>query len=79
MQRKIGTVLDEKILRDAKNYGAEHHIPLNHLLEEALEEYLLKLKRKTRRFSGVEASYGIFKIPAKKLKAILEEEIYEVD
>jgi hypothetical protein len=40
MRRKIGTLLDENILRQAKRLSVTRQIPLNQLIEEALEKYL---------------------------------------
>lgn len=79
MQRKVGTLLDDKILEEAKTYSITHHIPLNRLLEGALEEYLQKGRRRSRELSTVEGSFGVFKVPAKILEEILEEDIYETE
>ena len=40
MKIKIGTLLDEALLRQAKKYASEHNKALNQLIEEALESYL---------------------------------------
>ncbi len=40
MKKKIGTLLDEDLLREAKEFSARKGLPLNELLEKALEHYL---------------------------------------
>ena len=40
MKKKIGTLLDEELLHEAKGYSLRKGIPLNELLEKALEFFL---------------------------------------
>lgn len=40
MKRKIGTILDENVLRRAKRRAAEEGRPLSHLIQDAIEHYL---------------------------------------
>jgi len=40
VKKKIGTLLDEDLLRDAREFSLRKGIPLNELLEKALEHYL---------------------------------------
>ena len=44
MRRKMGTLLDEGLLRQAKRLSLTKQIPLNQLIEQALEEYLQREK-----------------------------------
>ncbi len=77
MNKKFGTVLDEKLLSRAKAYCHRKHKTISRLMEEALKEYLQKEERPTSSFSAVEASFGTLKIPLKDLRSILEEDVYE--
>jgi hypothetical protein len=40
MKRKLGTLLEEKVMRLAKRRAAEEGRPLNELIEDALVQYL---------------------------------------
>jgi hypothetical protein len=40
MKKKIGTILDNQLLRRTKEYSANKQIPFNQVIEEALEHYL---------------------------------------
>lgn len=40
VKKKIGTLLDEDLLRDAREFSVRKGIPLNELLEKALQQYL---------------------------------------
>ena len=77
MTKKVGTVLKEDILESAKAYCKEHRTPFNRLVENALSEYLQKQKKGKSRFSTIDASFGVFKLPLKAIKEILQEDIYE--
>ncbi len=78
MQKKFGTVLDEKVLSQARSFCQQEHTTISHLLEMALAEYLEKKKRHSlSSFSTVEANFGMLKLPAQILKNALEEDIYE--
>ncbi len=78
MKKKIGTVLDEKLLWEAKKVAVLGKKPLSHLLEEALRAYLEKLKKGKRKKDIVRRTKGIMKITPEYLKEILEEEgVYE--
>lgn len=78
MQKKIGTVLDDKLLSRAKAYCHKKHKTISRLLNDALHEYLKKQDASTPvGFSSVKSSSGAFKVPKETLKRILEEDIYE--
>ena len=79
MQKKFGTVLDEKILSQARAFCMEKHTTISHLLEKALSEYLQREKHPAASFSTVEASFGALKISPGILQSISEEDIYETE
>ncbi len=73
MKRKIGTIIDEELLRRAKVAAAAQGTPLSHILEVALRDYLDRRGRP--RHGGVVATtWGIMPADATLVKAILEEE-----
>ena len=77
MQKKFGTVLDNKLLSRVKIYCQKRHTTISRLLEEALYEYLKKQEHSVSSFSTVEASFGVLKISSRDLQSVLEEDIYE--
>lgn len=79
MQKKFGTVLDEKILSQARAFCQKKHTTISHLLKEALTEYLRKESYPAAPFSTVEASFGVLTVPPKILQSVLEEDIYETE
>ena len=68
-KKKIGTVLDEELLRRAKMPAAREGIPLSHLLEKALQAYLGQGKR-----SVADEMWGAIRIDPVLLKQMMEEE-----
>ena len=77
MQKKFGTVLNEKLLSRARVYCQRSHTTISHLFEEALDEYLQKQKHSVSSFSTVEASFGALKVSPRDLQSVLDEDIYE--
>lgn len=73
MKRKMGTVLDEEVLRAAKVLAAKENRRLSEVIEEALREYL---KRRELRGRGgvVRRSSGALLAPRDLVKGILAEE-----
>ena len=73
VKRKIGTVIDEDLLRRAKMVAAAEGMPLSKVLESALREYLSR--RRGGRSGGVVGStWGVMQADASLLQAIMEEE-----
>lgn len=79
MNKKIGTILDEGLLKMAKQKAEERHTTFNHILEEALSEYLSRRIRSKQRLSPVESSFGAIALPARTVKKISEEKIYDIE
>ena len=77
MQKKFGTVLNEKLLFRARAYCHREETTISHLLEEALNAYLRKKEHTAASFSAVEASFGALKISPKVLRSMLEEDVYD--
>lgn len=46
MKRKIGTLLEEDLVQGAKKVSLARHVPLNQVIEDALEDYLAKQEQK---------------------------------
>ncbi len=69
-KKKIGTVLDEELLRRAKMTAAREGIPLSQLLEKALQAYLGPKGKK----SVADELWGVIRIDPALLKQIMEEE-----
>lgn len=80
MKQKIGTLFEEEIVRRAKRRAAEEGRPLSDLIQDALVRYLRKeaATPKERKMA-----YRLFcerpmKIPAKQLRYVLEEDVWDV-
>lgn len=74
MKRKVGTLLEEDVLRRAKRRAADEGRPLSDVIQDALENYLrADLPERARR----EAALQLFcerpiKLAPEQLKAVLE-------
>lgn len=70
MKKKIGTVIDEELLRQAKLVAARDDVQLAQVFEDALRLYL----RRARTASHVNRSRGALQAPPEVVRTILEEE-----
>jgi len=80
MKKKIGTLLEEDLIFDAKQVALSQKQPFSKVLEDALRMYLLAMERKTRskRKNISLSSHGAMSISPSVLKSIMEEEgVYE--
>lgn len=80
MKKKIGTMLDEKLIFRAKKAALSERQALNQILENALKMYLDSMeKRNTVDNKDVSAkTRGAMRMSPITLKAIMEEEgVYE--
>lgn len=76
MRQKVGTVLDEAILKRAKVRAAQEGKAFNELLEEALQAYLSRhIGTSGRRL--VEESWGVFRVTPRELREALKGELLE--
>ena len=79
MHKKVGTILDENLLKMAKQKALAQHTTLSHLFEEALSGYLQKKSGSSLSFFTIEASFGALKISKSDLKSVLEEDLDETN
>jgi len=80
MKKKIGTLLEEDLIFDAKQVALSQKQPFSKVLEDALRMYLLTMERKTRskRKNISLSSHGAMSMSPSVLKSIMEEEgVYE--
>jgi len=79
MKRKIRILMDENVMRAAKRRAAENGVPLNDVIQEALEAYLKGSAQDTK--WRLEALERIFTHPMKltpaQLKTVLESDPWE--
>ena len=76
MKRKIGTLIEEEVIKLAKHRAADESRPLSDLIQDALVSYLSKSVPKPRER---EAAYRVFcerpiKLSNEQFQEILEEE-----
>ena len=80
MKQKVGTLLEEDILRRAKRRATDEGRPLSDLIQDALERYLSKgMPEPARR----DAAYQLFcerpmRLPSEQLKAVLEHDSWDL-
>lgn len=72
-KKKVGTLLDEELLRRAKRRAAERSQPLNELIQEAVAKYLSESHQSVER----DAAFHVFcrepmRIERQQLAAVLE-------
>jgi len=78
MKKKIGTVMEERLLWEAKKVALEKKEQLSRIFEEAVSEYLEKRKREKSKKGIVPKTRGIIRLSPDKLKVVLDEPgIYE--
>ena len=76
MRRKIGTLLDERLLKRAKGRAAREGKALNELLEAALEAYLARgSARSSRRL--VDEGWGAFRVTRRQLTEALKHDVLD--
>lgn len=80
MKRKLGTLVEEKVMRLAKRRAAEEGRPLNELIEDALVRYLREHSPSPKER---EMAYQLFcerpmKIPTEELRHLLAEDMWEL-
>ncbi len=80
MKRKVGTLLEEDVLRKAKRRAVDEGRPLSALIQDAIENYL-----STRAVEPAkrDAAYQLFcdrpmKLTPAQFKAVLEEDAWDL-
>ncbi len=77
MKQKIGTVLDQRLVRRAKVYAAQRGQPLNAVFEDALSAWLNRADAKLATPSLVMGTAGNMAIDQTVLAALLAEDLYD--
>ncbi len=72
MKKKIGTILEENLILEAKKVALTKGLPFSQILEEALKNYL-KQARQTEKKVAL-TTKGSMKISKRVLRQIMEEE-----
>ncbi|MBW1895893.1 MAG: hypothetical protein JRI47_02435 [Deltaproteobacteria bacterium] len=80
MKRKIGTLIEEEVIKLAKHKAADEGRPLSDLIQDALVSYLSKGVPKPRER---DAAYQIFcerplKVSREQFQQIFEEDAWDV-
>jgi hypothetical protein len=80
MKQKIGTVIEEEIMRLAKRKAAEQGRPLSDLIQDALVQYLRKeaATPKERKMAFHLFCERPMKIPQEQLSYVLEEDMWNL-
>ena len=73
MKKKVGTLIEEHVFREAKVAAAADGIPLSAFLQTALQKYLADRQR-GRGASVVKSSRGAIPADATLVRRVLEEE-----
>jgi hypothetical protein len=79
VKQKVGTLLEEEVVRRAKRQAAQEGRPLSDLIQDALEKYLnSRLGEPSRR----EAAYELFcqrpmRLAPEQFRAVLEEDAWD--
>ena len=80
MKQKVGTLLEEDVLRRAKRRAADEGRPLSDVIQDALESYL---SSKSTDPAKRDAAYQLFcdrpmKLTGAQFKAVLEEDAWDL-
>ncbi|MCR4392234.1 MAG: hypothetical protein NUV94_05540 [Candidatus Acetothermia bacterium] len=70
MRKKVGTVIDEELLRQAKLVAARDNLRLSQLIEDALRQYL----QRKGPAAQVDRSRGALRAPPELVRTVMEEE-----
>jgi predicted transcriptional regulator len=76
MKRKVGTTLDAALYRQVKEIARRQGRTTNAVIEDALARFLAT---RTSNASVVAETKGTFRVPAKALRTILQEDLYDTD
>ncbi len=76
VKRKVGTTLDEALYRQVKAIARRQGRSTNAVIEDALARFLAT---RTSKASAVAETKGTFRVTAKVLRTILQEDLYDTD
>ncbi len=77
MKQKIGTVLDQRLVRRAKIYAAQQGQPLNAIIEEALRAWLDRAAARSPAASLVAQTAGNLALDPSLLASLMAEDLYD--
>ncbi len=77
MKQKVGTLLDRRVLQQAKAHAAQRKVPLNTVIEEALRAWLAPGSAARAAAPLMTQTEGNLAIDPTTLAAILAEDVYE--
>jgi hypothetical protein len=80
MKKKVGTLIDEEVIRHAKRRAAEEGRPLSDVIQDALVSYLSdKVSDPKKRDNAYQLFCGQpMRISRKQFKEILEEDVWDL-
>ena len=76
MKKKVGAILDEKLLVSARQLAISHKITLSQVFEEALWKYFKFVEKENKRGNIVEKTKGVMKTQPGLLKKVMEENAF---
>lgn len=80
MKKKVGTLIEQDVLRRAKRRAADEGRPLSDIIQDALQSYL---SDRTVEPAKREAAYQLYcespmKLTPRQLKAVLQEDAWDL-
>ncbi len=76
MKEKIGTILDENLVKLARQIALAQNLTISQLIEEALMKYLRGLKEENTRTNIAYQTKGAMRVPPDLLKSVMDEDSY---
>jgi len=73
MKKKIGTVMEEKLIYAVKKAALDGAVPLSRVLEEAVEAHLEKRKREGGGAGIVQGTFGLIRADKETIREIMDE------
>jgi hypothetical protein len=74
MKRKVSTIMEESLFRQAKLEAARQGRPLAAILEEALRRYFNLRPSRSPTYRSVDETWGAMAAPAELVRQVMEEE-----
>ena len=79
MKKKIGTVMEDSILWEAKKVALEKKETLSQIFEEAMELYLENIKKQKKKMGIAAKTFGMFKLTPEEFEEVMNEPgVYDV-
>ena len=76
MKKKNGAILDENLVKLARQIAVAQNLTISQLFEEALMKYLRGLKEENKRTNIAYQTKGAMRVSPELLKAVMAEESY---